>query len=161
MNLHLGNFEVPVAKLVPHELVNAAGHVVQPVLGKALGHIGLHALQSGGNPAVSLRKRHVTVRWPAGLALGLGVFLQAAVLAFAVHQDKAGRVPELVAKVAVALAALAVKVDAAAQAVKIEHTLFKVLEGMVLRDVGVRVPLGLAVDEVHVLLEHLDVLLRL
>ena len=52
----------------------------------------------------------------AGLALRLGVLCQAAVLAFAVHQHKARGVPELVAKVAVTLAALGVKVDAAAQA---------------------------------------------
>ena len=44
------------------------------------------------------------------------MFLEAAVLAFAVHQHKAGGVPQLVAKVAITLAALAVKVDAAAQA---------------------------------------------
>ena len=51
----------------------------------------------------------------AYLAFGFGVFFQAAVLAFTVHQHKAGGVPELVAEVAVALAALGVEVDAAAQ----------------------------------------------
>ena len=45
LNLNLGNFQVPVTKLVPDKLVNAAGHVVQPVVGKALGHVGFHALQ--------------------------------------------------------------------------------------------------------------------
>jgi hypothetical protein len=42
--------------------------------------------------------------------------VQPAVLALAVHQHEAAGVPELVAEVAIALAALAVEVDAAAQA---------------------------------------------
>src|SRR3954470_17083033 len=49
-------------------------------------------------------------------AFRLGVFREAAVLALAVHQDEAGRVPELVAEVAVALASLGVEVDVAAKA---------------------------------------------
>ena len=48
-------------------------------------------------------------------AFCFGVLFQAAVLPFAVHQHKAGSVPEFVAKVAIAFAALAVKVDAATQ----------------------------------------------
>ena len=44
LNLHLGNFQVPVAKSVPHKLVNRVGHVVQAVLFKALGHVGLGLL---------------------------------------------------------------------------------------------------------------------
>src|SRR2546427_12041242 len=44
-----------------------------------------------------------------------GVGQQAAVMAFAVHQHEAAGVPQLVAEVAVALAALAVEVDGAAQ----------------------------------------------
>src|SRR3954449_4785777 len=49
-------------------------------------------------------------------AFRLGVFPEAAVLALAVHQHEAGRVPELVAEVAVALAPLRVEVDVAAEA---------------------------------------------
>ena len=49
-------------------------------------------------------------------ALGLGVLGEAAVLALGVHQHEAARVPELVAEVAVALAALGVEVDVASQA---------------------------------------------
>ena len=45
LNLHLGDFQVPVAKFVPDKLVNAAGHVVEPVVGKAFGHVSFHALQ--------------------------------------------------------------------------------------------------------------------
>ena len=52
----------------------------------------------------------------AGRALRLGMLRQPAILALAVHQYKAGGIPELVAKVSVTLAALAVEVDAAAQA---------------------------------------------
>ena len=48
-------------------------------------------------------------------ALGLGVLGEAAVLALAVHQHEARRVPELVAEVAIALAALRVEVDVAAE----------------------------------------------
>jgi hypothetical protein len=72
-------------------------------------------LQQRDDPAVGLAELHVAVGGAAGLAVGLGVLVQAAVLAFAVHQHKAAGVPELVAEVAVALAALAVEVDAAAQ----------------------------------------------
>ena len=57
----------------------------------------------------------VAVRRARHGAFCLGVLVQAAVLAFAVHQHEARGVPQLVAEVAVALAALAVEVDAAAQ----------------------------------------------
>jgi hypothetical protein len=40
LDLHLGDFQVPVAELVPDEVVNGVGHVVEPVLGKASGHFG-------------------------------------------------------------------------------------------------------------------------
>ena len=57
---------------------------------------------------------HITMRFTAGLAIGLGVVHQTAVLAFAIHQHKAGRVPQFIAEVAIAFAALAVEIDAAA-----------------------------------------------
>ncbi len=74
---------------------------------------GLDALQLGGDPAVGGRERHVAVEGAAGLALFLRVRLQAAVVALAVHQHEPRGVPELVAEVPVALAALAVEVDVA------------------------------------------------
>ena len=55
------------------------------------------------------------MRRAAHRAFGLGVLFEAAVLALAVHQHEAAGVPELVAKVAVALAALGIEVDAAPQ----------------------------------------------
>ena len=36
LDLHLGDFQVPVAELVPDEVVDGVGGVVQAVLGKAL-----------------------------------------------------------------------------------------------------------------------------
>jgi hypothetical protein len=45
LDLHLGDFQVPVAELVPDEVVDGVGDVVQAELGKALGHFGLDLLQ--------------------------------------------------------------------------------------------------------------------
>ncbi|MPN12768.1 hypothetical protein SDC9_160088 [bioreactor metagenome] len=115
LDLHLGDFQIPVAELVPDKVIERVGDVVEAVLGKALGDFGFGFLQHGGNPAICLAEVHVARELPARLALFLGVLLQAAVVAFAVHQYEARRVPQLVAEVAVALAALAVKVDRTAQ----------------------------------------------
>ncbi|MNV18634.1 hypothetical protein D3C71_1094660 [compost metagenome] len=115
LDLHLGDLQVPVAVLVPDKVVDRVGHVVQAVFLKALGDFGLGLLQQRADPAVGLAELHVAVGRASGLAFFLGVLFQAAILAFAVHQHKAAGVPELVAEVAVALAALAVEVDAAAQ----------------------------------------------
>ena len=54
LQLHFGNFQVPVTKLVPDKLVNPACHMVQPVVGKALRHISFDPLQSRHNPAISV-----------------------------------------------------------------------------------------------------------
>lgn len=115
LDLHLGDFQIPVAELVPDEVVNGIGHVVEAELGKALGHFSLDLLQLRADPAVGLAEVHIASELAARLALLLGVGCQAAVMAFAVHQHKARSIPELVAEVAIALAALAVEVDAAAQ----------------------------------------------
>jgi hypothetical protein len=115
LDLHLGDLQVPVAVLVPDELVDRVGHVVQAVFGEALGHLGLGLLQQRDDPAVGAAELQVAVGRAADLAVVLRVLQQAAVLAFAVHQHEARGVPELVAEVAVALAALGVEVDAAAQ----------------------------------------------
>ena len=53
---------------------------------------------------------------PTRRTFGLAVLLQPAVLALAIHQHKLGGVPQLVAEIAIALAALGVEVDVAAQA---------------------------------------------
>jgi hypothetical protein len=45
LDLHLGDFQIPVAELVPDEVVDRVGDVVQAELGKALGHFGLDLLQ--------------------------------------------------------------------------------------------------------------------
>ena len=123
LDLHLGDLQVPVAVLVPDEAVERVGHVVQAVLGKALLHRSLHTLDLAADPAVNRREAHVAVEGAGGLrqtaigiehgrgALGLGVLLQPAVLILAVHQHEARGVPQLVAEVAVALAALGVEVD--------------------------------------------------
>jgi hypothetical protein len=64
---------------------------------------GLDALQLADDPAVDARQLHRRRR------------VEAAVPALGVHQHEAGRVPQLVAEVAVALAALQVEVDVAAE----------------------------------------------
>ena len=115
VDLYLGNFQVPIAEFVPNEVINDVGHVVQAVLGKAFGHIGFHALNLGGDPAIGLAEAHVTMRRTAHSAFSFGVFFQAAILPLAVHQDKACGVPQLVAKIAIAFAAFAVKVDTASE----------------------------------------------
>ena len=92
-------------------MVNASGHIVQTVVRKALCHIGFNALQSGCNPTVGLAECHVAMP----NATRRQQFIQTAIVTFTIHQCKAGGVPQLVAKIAVAFAALAVKADVAAQ----------------------------------------------
>ena len=101
LDLHLRDLQVPVAELVPDELVDRGGDVVQAVLGEALGHVGFGALERRDDPVVGR---------------GEGVVLLGEILAFAVHQHEPRGVPELVAEVAVALAALGVEIDVAAEA---------------------------------------------
>ena len=100
--------------LVPDELVDGVGDVVEAVLGEALARRRL--------PRAAAREMIQRSAWlklsSRGRAAGLAspcVLAQAAVLAFAIHQHEARGVPELVAEVAVALAALGVEVDVAAQ----------------------------------------------
>ncbi len=102
LQLHLGDFHIPVAVLVPDELVDRLRDIVEAVVDEALLDLGLGALQQTDDPAVGLREIEVAVR--------------PAVLAFAVHKHKAGRVPQLVAEVAVAFTAVHVELDVAAGA---------------------------------------------
>ena len=101
LQLHLGELDVPVAVLVPHELVEGARGGVEAVLGEALRDLGLGALQPRDDPAVDEGELDGRVRVEPG------------VLALAVHQHEARGVPELVAEAAVALAALQVEVERA------------------------------------------------
>ena len=58
---------------------------------------------------------HVVVCFATRRTVGFGVVHQAAILAFTIHQDKARGVPQFVAEISIALAALAVEVDTASQ----------------------------------------------
>src|SRR5574340_1015604 len=91
---------------LPDEGVDRVGDQVEPVRREAVGDSRLDALQLAGDPAVGAREAQRRRR---------RVVCESAVVLLAVHQHEAGRVPQLVAEVAVALAALAVEVDAASQ----------------------------------------------
>ncbi len=112
-DLGLGDFQIPVAILIPDELVDGLGGEVQAVVGKALRHLLFGALQLRGDPAVGGAEVHIAV----GAAVA-ATLIHATVEGFEsidLHQHKARGVPQLVAEIAVALAALGVEVDIAAQ----------------------------------------------
>ncbi len=101
-DLHLGQFHIPVAIGIPHQFINGARGKVEAVMVKVIGHVGGCVLQAADHPLV-----------------GSGVFqrqrlIQPHILAFAVHQHEARGIPQLVAEVAVAFAALHVELDVAA-----------------------------------------------
>ncbi len=77
LDLHLGQLDVPVAVLVPDELVDGAGEQVEAVIVEVLRHLGLGALQAADDPAVGGGEDDVGA---AGVAV-----LQAAILPLAVH----------------------------------------------------------------------------
>ncbi len=52
LDLHLGELQVPVAVLVPDELIHRARDQVEAVGVEVLGHLGLGALQARHDPAV-------------------------------------------------------------------------------------------------------------
>src|SRR5947207_3010007 len=79
---------------------DAIGGVVATGLGGAVHRLGVGALRAADGPAV-----------PFG-QLDARRFILPAVLAFGVHQHEARGVPQLVAEVAVALAAVQVEVEA-------------------------------------------------
>ena len=93
----LGEFQVPVAELVPGELVGRLGREVEAIAGEALVHGARGRIQAGPDPAVGERE----LLGPGTLVL-LGC-----------HQHVAGRVPQLVAEVAVALDAPEVEAQVA------------------------------------------------
>ena len=52
LDLNLGEFQVPVAELIPDEFVDGAGQQVEAVVSEMLRHIGFGALQAADDPAV-------------------------------------------------------------------------------------------------------------
>ena len=62
VDLHFGDFQIPIAELVPHKIVNNVRDVIQAVIGKSLRDIGFGFLQHGNNPAVGLAKFQITAR---------------------------------------------------------------------------------------------------
>ena len=134
-----GQLNVPVAVAVPNELVQMLCDQIEAVLGEEFVDFGFDALQFVDDPAIHRRVVEVAAAeiFKVGLIdefADLGVdrlifsrldvdvwrvctarrFGYAAVLAFAVHEYESGRVPQLVAEVAVAFTALGVEINAAA-----------------------------------------------
>jgi hypothetical protein len=56
LHLHLGQFQVPVAVLIPDEFVDGACEQIEAVVGEVLGDFGLDALQAADDPAVGREK---------------------------------------------------------------------------------------------------------
>ena len=111
LELHFGEFQIPVAIVVPHEAVQSFRYQI-----KAVGFVGLRYLLDGliqttYDPHIG---EGVAARFGGGCAV-------AAVLVFGVHQDEVGGVPDFVAEVAVAFGAFEVEVDAAAEAGVARH----------------------------------------
>ena len=101
VELHLGELQIPVAVLVPYEFVDGARGLVEAVGIESRMNLGDSLLQTRGNPAVGVGERHRL----AGIL--------PAVVPFEVHQRETGRIPQLVAEVAVAFGALQVELDVA------------------------------------------------
>src|SRR5439155_8255770 len=97
--LFLRHLQVPVAVLVPYEAVNGPGDVVESVFTEALLDLRLDTLQRAHDPAI-----------PRGELDRLRL-IQPAVLAFGVHQHEAGGIPQLVAEIAITVAAVQVEVE--------------------------------------------------
>ena len=106
LKLHFGEFQIPVAIVVPHEAVQGFRRQI-----KAVGFVGLRNLLDG--LIQTTYDPHIGEGVAARLGGGCAV---AAVLVFGVHQDEVGGVPDFVAEVAVAFGAFEVEVHAAAQA---------------------------------------------
>ncbi len=99
----LGQLQIPVAVLVPDELVGGVGSDVETELVERLGDFGFGALQRADDPAIRQGQGHFAA-----------VRVQAAVLVLGVHQYVARGVPDLVAEVTVAFDAAHVPLDVAA-----------------------------------------------
>ena len=105
----LGEFHIPVAEVVPDELVDLFGGEVEPVGREVLVNLVFGPLQPGDDPTVDEGE----VQGPIGAAVACADG-EPAVLALGVHEHEAGGIPELVAEVSIALAAREVEVDVAA-----------------------------------------------
>ncbi len=92
LQLRLYHLQIPVAELVPHELIQFMGRVVETVFIQGGGHVFLDLFQTVQDPAVGK---------PIGLGRGKlrDLFIQ-------VHEREPGRVPDLVYKMAIPLDAL-------------------------------------------------------
>lgn len=55
VQLYLGKFKIPVAKLVPDEFVDRAGGLVKAVGGEGVSDFGDGLLQTRGDPPVRIR----------------------------------------------------------------------------------------------------------
>src|SRR5690606_36367851 len=97
----LGQFHEPVAELVPGELVQRLREQVETVGGEVLRGLGRGGGEAGEDPLLGVGGRRRRGR--------------GGVEALRVHQHEAGRVPQLVAEVLVALGAAEVDLDVAAR----------------------------------------------
>src|SRR2546423_668246 len=88
LECRLNQLKIPVAVLVPDELVDLAGSLIEAVLVEGRIHLADRAIQSAENPAV-----------------GKGAILGRNSLTWAIeiHQNESGGVPDLVGEVPVAL----------------------------------------------------------
>src|SRR3546814_8100162 len=81
--------QIPVAVLVPDELVERGRQEVEAIAREMLGGLGLELLQFRDDPAIGVRQ------------LDRLSVIDAAVLAFAAHQYVARCIPDLVAEIAI------------------------------------------------------------
>src|SRR6185437_10297311 len=99
----LGELEVPVAELVPGELVKRGGGVVEAVFGESLLDRLDGAAEARADPTVGYRKLHDS-RAVGGVLRGIAC----------THDDEARGIPQLVAEVTVTGHAREVEADVAA-----------------------------------------------
>ena len=102
VQLNLGQFQIPIAIFVPHELIDRLRCQIKAVLRESIGHFLFRELQAADDPFVHVGK------------LQRQIVIQAHVVAFAIHQHEARSIPQLVAKVAITIAALQIEFDVAA-----------------------------------------------
>ena len=94
LDLHFGQFDIPVAIVVPHKFVQRLRSKVEAVGFKGFGNGSFGLLQFTDNPLVGEGKRQRLH------------FVLTAVFVFGVHQHEVGGVPQFIAEVAVASARL-------------------------------------------------------
>src|SRR5262249_24388189 len=97
--LDLRKLDVPIAILVPDEPIECRCRIVEAILGESGLHFRHGPLETADDPLVYEGK------------LDRGLLVLPAVLAVGIHQHEPRRVPQLVAKVPVPLAAAKVEVE--------------------------------------------------